>query len=170
MELTVSNGVNANSAMLDFASTMAPAARMRCTMNASRCGIHPCSESDPAVVGRSVVWKLSFTMTGMQCSAPRLPPAAAWRSSESATASARGFTTMSELSAGPVLSYAAIRSRYPCTTAWQVTAPERSAACTAGMVVSTTSKRARGRWAPAVATARVAMTAASAVAFMVSGW
>ena len=104
MELTVSNGVKANSARFDLASTMAPAARMRCTMKASCSGTNPCSESEPAVVGRSAVSKLSFTITGMQCSAPVGAPPRRAVSSESATLSARGLTTMIALIAGPCLS------------------------------------------------------------------
>jgi len=52
--------------MLDFASTMAPAPLIRWTMNASRAGTKPCSDSEPAVVGSSVVWKLSLTIIGTQ--------------------------------------------------------------------------------------------------------
>jgi hypothetical protein len=98
--------------MFDFASTMAPASRMRFTWNASFFTIHPSKASDPAVVGRSVVCMLSFTMMGMQCRAPTRPEARNRRSSESATASACGFTTTMALSAGPVLSYAVILARY----------------------------------------------------------
>ena len=54
-EPTVSNGLQANSAMLDFASMIAPASRSLRTMKASRSGIDPLSDSDPAEVGMSVV-------------------------------------------------------------------------------------------------------------------
>src|SRR6516225_1796353 len=54
-EPTVSNGLHANSAMLDFASMIAPASRNLRTMNASRFGTDPLSDSDPADVGMSVV-------------------------------------------------------------------------------------------------------------------
>ena len=50
IELTVSYGENAHSAMFDFASTIAPAARIRATKVASCRGIHPLSASEPAVV------------------------------------------------------------------------------------------------------------------------
>ncbi len=111
MELTVSYGVNANSAMFDLASTIAPASRMRRTMKASCCGTMPESDNEPAVVGRSRVSKLSFTIIGMQCRGPTGPPLANRLSSESAVASAAGFTTMRALIAGPFLSYAAMRAR-----------------------------------------------------------
>ena len=70
MELTVSYGENAHSAMFDFASTIAPAARMRATIVASCMGIQPFSASEPAVVCRSCVSKLSFTIIGTQWSGP----------------------------------------------------------------------------------------------------
>ncbi len=73
IELTVSYGENAHSARLLLARTTAPAARMRATMVASRRGIHPLRASDPAVVCRSRVSKLSLTIIGMQCSAPTGP-------------------------------------------------------------------------------------------------
>jgi hypothetical protein len=53
MDPTVSYGENANSAMLDFARTIAPASLMRLTWNASSGGIDPARESEPAVVGIS---------------------------------------------------------------------------------------------------------------------
>src|SRR5215217_5729741 len=70
MELTVSYGENASSAMFDFASTIAPASLSRFTIVASSRGIQPRSASVPAVVCSPAVWKLSFTITGMQCSGP----------------------------------------------------------------------------------------------------
>ena len=64
IELTVSYGENASSAMFDFARTIAPASSSRLTIVASSRGVHPRSASDPAVVCRPAVWKLSFTMSG----------------------------------------------------------------------------------------------------------
>ena len=55
MELTVSTGLNANSAMFDFASMTTPASRSRFTMNASLPVFMSFSASDPAVVGMSTV-------------------------------------------------------------------------------------------------------------------
>src|SRR2546425_3101216 len=50
----------------------APASRSFCATNASRCGIEPCSASEPAVVDiRSAVSMLSLIRTGMPCSGPR---------------------------------------------------------------------------------------------------
>ena len=85
---------------------------MRATIVASCLGIHPLSASEPAVVCRSFVSKLSFTIIGTQCSGPVSPSFAKRLSSESAMASASGFSVMSALMAGPCLSYAAMRARY----------------------------------------------------------
>jgi hypothetical protein len=103
-EFTVSYGLNANSAMFDFASTIAPAARTLRTWNASRPATKPSRDSEPAVVVISIVSKLSLTMIGTQCSGPTGPDRENRASSESATRTASGLTTVSELSAGPFLS------------------------------------------------------------------
>ena len=126
--------------MFDLASTIAPASRMRATIVASCLGIHPLSASEPAVVCRSFVSKLSFTIIGTQCSGPVSPSFANRLSSESAIASAFGFNVTSALMAGPCLSYAAIRARYFPTSAWQVSVFALNAACTAEMVVSSMRK------------------------------
>ena len=55
IELTVSYGLKAHSAMFDFARMMAPAARIRCTMNASVAGMNHFIASEPPVVCRSLV-------------------------------------------------------------------------------------------------------------------
>src|SRR5882672_726155 len=47
IELTVSYGLNANSAMFDLASTTAPAALMRLTRNASLLEMKPDSDAEP---------------------------------------------------------------------------------------------------------------------------
>src|SRR3954471_24538264 len=56
--------------MFDFARTIAPAALIFATWVASRFGIHPRRASEPAVVWRSFVSKLSFTIIGTQCRGP----------------------------------------------------------------------------------------------------
>lgn len=109
-ELTVSIGLQANSAMFDLASMTAPASRSLRTMKASRGGAESFSERDPAVVGMSTVSKLSFTITGTQCSGPARPDRPNCASSASAAAKAPGFTMTIALSAGPLRSYASIRS------------------------------------------------------------
>ncbi len=76
MELSVSYGVNAHSAMFDLASTMAPASLMRFTWNASFADTKPASASDPLALCNPMVSKLSFTIIGMQCSGPMGPPCA----------------------------------------------------------------------------------------------
>ena len=90
--------------MFDLASTIAPASRMRRTIVASRGGIHPLRASEPAVVWRSFVSKLSLTIIGTQWSGPVSPSRAKRRSSESATVSAAGFSVTIALMAGPRLS------------------------------------------------------------------
>jgi hypothetical protein len=97
--------------MLAFASTTAPASRSRRTCVASRAGTYPASDSDPAVVWRPAVSKLSFTTTGTQWSAPIGAPARRPASSESATRRAAGSASTSALSAGPLRSYASARRR-----------------------------------------------------------
>ena len=112
IELTVSNGLHANSAILDLARTTAPASRSLRTWKASLAGIDPFNDNDPAVVGISAVLKLSFTISGTQWSGPLIPDRANCASRASAAASAFGLIMMIALSAGPFLSYASIRSMY----------------------------------------------------------
>ena len=50
IELTVTYGLKAHSAMFDFARTMAPASRSFFTMNASSEGVDPFIASEPPVV------------------------------------------------------------------------------------------------------------------------
>ena len=65
----------AHSDRLALAMTIAPAARRRRTMNASR-GRLPASAQEPAVVGIPVVSTLSLTMTGIPRSGPVVAAAA----------------------------------------------------------------------------------------------
>src|SRR6516165_6906836 len=104
IELTVSNGLQANSAMFDLASTTAPASRSLRTWNASLGGTDPFNDSDPAVVGMSAVLKLSLTISGTQCSGPAKPDCANLASSASAVARAFGLIMIIAFSAGPFLS------------------------------------------------------------------
>src|SRR5215469_16498735 len=116
MELTVSNGLQANSAIFDFARTSAPASRSLRTWKASLDGIDPFNDSEPAEVGMSTVLKLSLTITGTQCSGPAKLDCAYLASRASATARAFGLTMMIALRAGPFLSYASMRSIYNWTS------------------------------------------------------
>ena len=63
------------------------------------------------MVASPAVSKLSFTITGAQCSGATVPPARRWVSSESATRSASGLVTTIALIAGPFRSYASMRRR-----------------------------------------------------------
>ena len=64
MELTVSPQM-ANSCKLVLARISAPLSRSLLVAKASFCGTQPFSATLPAVVGMSVVLKLSFSITGM---------------------------------------------------------------------------------------------------------
>src|SRR6478609_5903088 len=132
--------------MLDLASTIAPAALMRATRNASRFETNPWSDSDPSALCRPMVSKLSLTIAGTQWSGPMGPPPANCRSSSSASASACGFARTMALMAGPRLSYAAIRARYCWTRPWQVRRRARSAAWTCAIVASSTRNVPAGPW------------------------
>ena len=104
MELTVSKGVNAHSAMFDFASTIAPASLIRLTWNASFVDTKPASARDPFALCSPIVSKLSLTIVGTQWSGPTKPPCPARRSRSSASFNASGFVTTMALMAGPFLS------------------------------------------------------------------
>src|SRR5687767_9647040 len=85
----------AHSLMLALPSRIAPAARSRCAMNASRAGIDPSSANDPAVVViRSAVSMLSLSRTGMPCRGPRTVPALRSLSSASAMDRASGLISI----------------------------------------------------------------------------
>ena len=77
---------------------IAPAARSRLTMNASR-GLLPASAQEPAVVGIPVVLMLSLTMIGIPRSG-RSSPRLRARSAARASASAVGLTVMTACSTG----------------------------------------------------------------------
>jgi len=120
IELTVSYGLNAHSAMFDFASTIAPASFTRLTRNASFEETNPFIASDPAALCKPIVSKLSLTMIGTQCKGPTGPDVLNRRSRSSACSSACWLISTSALNAGPFLSYASIRRRYCSTSAWHV--------------------------------------------------
>jgi hypothetical protein len=122
--------------MFDFAIITAPAARRRLTTNASLPVIMPLRDREPAVVGISIVSKLSLTITGTQCSAPTGPDWRKRRSRSSAASSACGLTMTIALSAAPCLSSASIRLRYCSTSERQVSEPVRNAAWMSAIVVS----------------------------------
>ena len=91
----------ANSLMLTLARMMAPASRSFRTRKASSGGSEPASMTEPAVVGMSVVSRLSFRTTGIPCSGDRGPSAARSASRARALAVASGFSAMTALRAGP---------------------------------------------------------------------
>ena len=126
-ELTVVP-VSASSVRLAFAMMIAPASLNRFTTNASSGGTDLASVTEPPVVGMSAVSKLSFRMIGMQWSGGRVAPGLNARSIASAISMARGFTLMIARSAGPLSSYASMRSRYMRTSCAQVMARDASAA------------------------------------------
>ena len=94
MELTVSYGVNAHSAMFDLARTMAPAALTRFTWKASFDETKPSRASDPLALCSPMVSKLSLTIIGTQWSGPEGPE---WRNRASrASASSLSLKHISE--------------------------------------------------------------------------
>ncbi len=101
----------ANSLRLTFARMIAPASRSFLVRKASLGGMEPSSSWLPAVVGMSVVLKLSFKTTGIPCNGPRTLPALRSASRALASASARGLSVMMALMPGPCLSYASMRVR-----------------------------------------------------------
>ena len=151
----------ANSSMLVLPMTIAPASRRRARKGASRGGWLSSSASDPAVVGRSTVSKLSCTATGTQNSGPRNAPPAVPRSSASACATAWGLSARKALSGGPRLvsrSRAAISAR----TARIASAQDPGARSWADAVCakrrsdeSASSARGEGWWATVMALMRL---------------
>src|SRR5262245_18536878 len=136
--------------MFDFASTIAPASLMRLTWNASLFETKPLRDSEPAALCSPIVSKLSLTIAGMQWSGPVGPPCAYRRSRSSAGLSASGLIRTIALSAGPFLSYAAMRFRYASTSARHVSRPAFIASWICAMVVSSTwngGVTAGGCWA-----------------------
>ncbi len=102
----------AHSERLVFPRITAPPARsLAATVESFRAG-WPASANDPAVVCMlSPVPMLSLSSTGMPCSGPFTWP---WRRCSSASlamARASGFTSMTELTAGPFWSRRMMRSR-----------------------------------------------------------
>ena len=88
----------AHSERFALAMTIAPAARIRWTMNASE-GVLPASAHEPAVVAMPVVSTLSFTITGMPRSGRWSPPRRAL-SAARASASAVPLTLITAWSSG----------------------------------------------------------------------
>jgi hypothetical protein len=95
---------DANSDMLALPRRTAPAAVSFATRKASSGGVEPSSISDPAVVGRSAVSKLSLTTTGMPCSGERRPLRRRSASRARAVSSAFGMTTINPRNWGPLRS------------------------------------------------------------------
>src|SRR6516225_11205173 len=77
--------------MFDLARITVTASRSLRTWKASTGGTDPFSDSEPAVVGTSAVLKLSLTISGTQCSGPKIwrdrDIAAGWRAIETPCAS-----------------------------------------------------------------------------------
>ena len=126
-----------------FAMMIAPAALRFFVNVASYGGTRSANASAPPVVGMSVVWMLSLSATGMPCNGPRILPAARSRSSESAMASALGFTVTIALI---LSSYFAMRVRYWRTISRDVVRFCSSALRRSAMLASTTVKGAAGFW------------------------
>ncbi len=130
----------AHSLRLVFPRITAPAWRSRRATPESFAGVNPSSASDPAVViMRSAVPMLSLISTGIPCSGPRGPCALRSASSASAIASASGLSSMTELSAGPLRSISAIRSRYFSARARAVKFPDFIPACKSATLTSSSS-------------------------------
>ncbi len=132
----------AHSERLVLPMITAPASRRRFTMNASTAGRFSASAIDPAEFTMPAMSTLSLMSTGMPCIAPRTLPAFRSASSACASAIALGFSSITESSRCPPSSTLAMRSRYACVSASDVTAPDaiRSRASVADS--STTSRRA----------------------------
>src|SRR5918911_2568369 len=112
----------AHSLRLVLPRITAPAARSRLATNASRAGIEPARAREPAVVIiRSAVAMLSLRRIGMPCSGPRAPLALRSASSDSAIASASGFSWRTERTAP---SSSSMRARYRSAIARAVYLPE----------------------------------------------
>ena len=92
-------------------SSTAPAARRRCTTNASRGACAPTSAGEPAeVCMRSAVAMLSLIRIGTPCSGPRQRPLLASASSACAIASASGLSSITLRNVGPARSIDSMRS------------------------------------------------------------
>jgi hypothetical protein len=72
----------------------------------------------------------------MPCSGPRGPFLRRSLSSARASFIALGLSRITALMAGPLLSYASMRSRYICTRSCDVMVPDASAACVSRMLAS----------------------------------
>src|SRR3954464_8617681 len=125
----------ASSVSCVLAMMIAPASRRFFVSVASYGGTRFANANAPPVVGKSVVWMLSFSAIGMPCSGPRIFPAARSRSRSSASFNAFGLTVIAACS---LSSYVAMRMRYCCTSSCAVTRPSLSAACMSEMLASTT--------------------------------
>ncbi len=101
--------------------------------------------SEPAVVVmRSCVSMLSLMSTGMPCSGPRGPFAFRSLSRSLAIDSTSGFSSITELIAGPCLSISSMRSRYFFASECAVYFPDAIPACNSPTVSSSSSNAAGG--------------------------
>src|SRR3954447_6219371 len=105
----------AHSLRLVLPSTTMPASRRRRTSAASCAGGVPTRAREPAVVDRPAVSTLSLISTGRPCSGERTCPAARARSAASASASACGFSALTERSSGSI---SVIRSSNRWVSSW----------------------------------------------------
>jgi len=133
----------AHSLKFVFPRMTAPASRSFLAMNASAGGFDPRSASDPAVVCiLSAVAMLSLMSTGIPWSGPRGPFSFRSLSSASAISSASGLVSMTLLTRGPLLSTAAMRSRYSSAMDRALCFPDFIPSCSASIVISSSSKAA----------------------------
>jgi hypothetical protein len=113
----------ANSVVTVLPMTIAPAARSRLTTLASRDGVRPACKTEPFSVGMSAVSMMSFTPTGIPCSAPIVAPDS--RNSSAALACATAYSGSRNAQACTSSSRSPIRDRHACTSSTAVTCPPR---------------------------------------------
>ena len=124
------HGLNAHSAMLDFASTIAPAAFTRSPESRLRSADSPANASAPSEVCSPLVSKLSLTIIGTQCSGPVRPDWAKRRSSSSASLSASGLIDHDGVDRRPVLVVSCDAPEVLATSPAHVSRPSRIASWT----------------------------------------
>src|SRR5450756_1906351 len=126
-------------ATLVLPTTIAPAARRRCTASASAVARCPVKAASPQVVGRPATSKASFNVTGMPASGPSRSPRA--RASSIASASLRAasarVTTTALRGGSPPGGSESMRPNTPSRAARAGTSPD--AICAASVAASSNS-------------------------------
>src|SRR5437667_255425 len=132
-------------------------------VKASRGGTTRTRAGEPAVLcNRSLVATLSFTSTGMPWSGPRGPLALRSASSAAACPSASGLVSRIACSPGPFRSSSSIRWRYAVASAFAVYLPDVIPACSAEMVVSSSSNGAGASLTPRASAGKTGLATATA--------